>query len=311
MTVAWLWLWRRGRGRGARRRDPGRRRRGRLRAVGAEPRLPGLQHRRAVGLAPVGAQPDRHPGSLFGWLALPLLAVAGVTALRRGRMPEGVPLLALIVVVAAGLAFFGSQLEPAWAARYFAVLFGPLLLRARRGAGARSWLDAAGAGGGVGGPGAGVGAGRRARATCGRSPRKVGPELRPGDLVVCTQPEQIPVLVSLPAARAAVSDAARARRAAAGGGLVDGVARLRAGRAARVLGRGSGTSRPGAACCWSCRSTAPSRRRRGTARCGLARANGAPGCAATRGCARWASRRARHGPSAGAASGPSCSRLPA
>ena len=37
-------------------------------------------------------------------------------------------MLALAGSVAALLAFLASQLEPAWAARYLAVLFGPLLL---------------------------------------------------------------------------------------------------------------------------------------------------------------------------------------
>ena len=152
------------------------------------------------------------PGVLFGFVAVPLLALGAGAALRRARPPEGARLLALIGGVAALLAFLGSQLEPAWAPRYLAILFGPLLLALAAVLARGRALDVAGA------------ARRRrrlahVRAGAGQEQRADGrrarsmPELRPGDLVVCTQPEQVPVLAPLPAARPALPDAARARRA--------------------------------------------------------------------------------------------------
>jgi mannosyltransferase len=193
LAVAWLWLWRQGRVDG---RD------GALLATGVAiayaPWVPSLLFQAANTAAPWSSRPNPLyllgiPGGLFGYLALPLLALGVILALRRGPVPEGVRVLALAGGVAALLAFLGSQLEPAWATRYLAVLFGPALLALAavlaRGAG-WSWLALAGV--------AGV------WLTSGPAPAKsnvrtvastVAPALRPGDLVVCTQPEQVPVLV--------------------------------------------------------------------------------------------------------------------
>jgi mannosyltransferase len=90
------------------------------------------------------------------------------------------------------LAWVASQVEPAWAPRYLAVLFGPALiavacLLARRAAWAVAapvvlaavWLAA--------GP---PDAKSNARAVA----ASAAPSVRAGDLVVCTQPEQVPVL---------------------------------------------------------------------------------------------------------------------
>ena len=231
-------------------------------AVAYAPWVPTLVFQASNTAAPWASRPSALqllgiPGGLFGYLALPLLAVAVVTALRRRPVPEGVPLLALIAVVAAGLACFGSQLEPAWSTRYFAVLLGPLLLAlaavlARgRGWTWRRWPRR-----------------RRAGSTSGPAPAKsnvrtvaatVGPELRPGDLVVCTQPEQIPVLYRyLPPGLRYLTPLGHVAQPQVADWL-DGVARLRAGRAARVLGpRIRHRSRPAAGCCSSCRSTGPS-----------------------------------------------------
>ena len=84
-------------------------------------------------------------------------------------------------------AWLASQAEPAWSPRYLSVLYGPALVTlARRPAGAAqpaalaaTWLLA--------GPPV---AKSNARAVA----VSVGVTLRAGDLVVCTQPEQIPVL---------------------------------------------------------------------------------------------------------------------
>ena len=141
--------------------------------------------------------------------------------------------LALIAVAAALLAFLCSQLQPAWSPRYLAVLFGPLLLALASvlSRGTR-WTAAA------------LVAVAGVWLLSGLAPAKsnvrtvattVAPAIRPGDLVVVTQPEQVPVL----------------HRYLPGGALFltplgvvsdprvtdwrDGVARVRDGQAERVL----------------------------------------------------------------------------
>jgi mannosyltransferase len=100
----------------------------------------------------------------------------------------------LVLVGAAGfvLAWVASQFEPAWSLRYLAVLFGPALLAlvcvaARRTAWAVVAPLALVAAMLLAGPPA---AKSNARAVA----ASVAPSVRPGDLVVCTQPEQVPVL---------------------------------------------------------------------------------------------------------------------
>jgi hypothetical protein len=93
----------------------------------------------------------------------------------------------LVLMGAAGLtlAWLVSQLEPAWSPRYLFVLFGPVLLvLARRPAWAVAPLLAALV---LVGPAA---AKSNARAVA----ASVAQSVRPGDLVVVTQPEQVPVL---------------------------------------------------------------------------------------------------------------------
>ena len=233
MGVAWLWLWRRGRVGG---RD------GALVAGGVAllyaPWIPSLAFQAANTAAPWAARPSALyllgiPAGLFGSAAVPLLAFAVVAAWRRGPAPDGARLLGLIGVVAALAAFAGSQLEPAWATRYLAVLFGPLLLGLAavlsRGAG-WSWVALAAVAGVwlASGPAPAKSNVRAVAST-------VGPALRPGDLVVSTQPEQVPVLYRYlppglrfltplgPVAEPGITD------------WRDGVARLRAGQAERVL----------------------------------------------------------------------------
>jgi hypothetical protein len=194
LAVAWLWLWRRGRVDG---------REGAWLAAGVAlayaPWVPSLLFQAANTAAPWSSRPNPLyllgiPGGLFGYVAMPLLALGVIAALRRGRpLPEDVRVLALVAGVAALLAFLGNQVEPAWATRYLAVLFGPLLLALAavlaRGAG-WTWLALAGVAGVwlVSGPAPAKSNVRTVAST-------VAPELRPGDLVVCTQPEQVPVLV--------------------------------------------------------------------------------------------------------------------
>ena len=175
------------------------------------------------------------PGGLFGYVAAPLLAVAVLAALRRARPPgEVVRALALVAAATAGLAWLASQLEPAWSPRYAAVLFGPALLALAavlaRGRGPAAALALA-AVAGIWLLGPPPPAKSNARAVAGSA--AVG--LRAGDVIVSTQPEQVPVLYRyLPAGVVYVTPL----------GIVpdpritdwrEGMARLRAGRAERVL----------------------------------------------------------------------------
>lgn len=93
----------------------------------------------------------------------------------------------LVLAGAAGLAlaWLASQLEPAWAPRYLFVLFGPaVLVLARR----TAWLVAPLAALLLlAGPPVGKSNARAVAASVAQS-------VRPGDLVVSTQPEQVPVL---------------------------------------------------------------------------------------------------------------------
>jgi len=233
LGVAWLWLWREGRVDGG----EGAVLAGAVALLYA-PWVPSLVFQAANTAAPWSSRPNPLfllgiPGALLGYVAAPLLALAAVAAWRRGPVPEGVRLLALIGGAAALAAFLGSQLEPAWATRYLAVLFGPLLLGLAavlaRGAGWTSVaLAAVGALWLASGPAPAKSNVRHVAAT-------VAPELRASDLVVCTQPEQVPVLARYlrddvlyltplgTVAEPRVTD------------WRDGVARLRAGTAERVL----------------------------------------------------------------------------
>jgi hypothetical protein len=190
MAVAWLLLWRAGR---VPPRD------GLLVAAAVlvlyAPWLPTLLAQASDTAAPWAERPSlllllAVPGGLFGYLALPLLAVA-VLAARRTR-EETVRVLVTIAAVAAVAAWLSSQVQPAWSNRYLAVLLGPLLLAlaATVARGTRVTSIAL----------AGVAA---VWILSGAAPPKsnvravaaeVKPVVRGGDLVISTQPEQVPVL---------------------------------------------------------------------------------------------------------------------
>jgi uncharacterized membrane protein len=92
----------------------------------------------------------------------------------------------LVLAAAAGiaLAWVASQIGPAWAPRYLFVFFGPLLLVLTR---RHAWVVAPLA---VALVLVGASAKSNARAVAVSAAQSA----RPGDLVVCTQPEQVPVL---------------------------------------------------------------------------------------------------------------------
>ena len=195
MVCAWIVLWRRGRVAG---RD------GLL--VGAvvlalwAPWLPTLISQAQHTAAPWSERPTPLtllgiPFSLFGDddYATPLLMIAVLVALRRAHDRDGaIRLLAGIAVAAALFAWLGSQVQPAWANRYFAVLLGPLVLALAailsRGprvtalalAGVMAiWL---------------MNAPLAERSNVRTVAAEVTPVIRPGDVVASTQPEQVPVL---------------------------------------------------------------------------------------------------------------------
>jgi hypothetical protein len=234
MAVAWIVLWRRGEvaaGDGVRL--------GIVLAAIYAPWVPSLLFQTAHTGAPWSERPPVFlllavPGGLFGYFALPLLGAAVFFAARRRRvLDRAVGALLAITVLSAVFAWISSQIEPAWAMRYLAVIFGPLLLA----------LSAV------------VSRGPRWTAVClagvaivwvasGPPPVKsnvrsvsagVAPAVRPGDLVVTSQPEQVPVLyrylpdgLTYRTPLGAVPDPRQTD-------WRDGLARLRAGRASREL----------------------------------------------------------------------------
>ena len=133
------------------------------------------------------------PGGLFGYVAVPLLALAVFFALRAAAAcrPRRRVLIGMATATAV-LAWLCSQIEPAWATRYLAVVLGPLLLAfasvVSRGA---RWTAVALAGVAVvwlmSGP-------PPIKSNVRTVSTGVAPSIRPGDLVVSTQPEQVPAL---------------------------------------------------------------------------------------------------------------------
>jgi mannosyltransferase len=127
-------------------------------------------------------------GGLFGYVAAPLLVALALAALRRRPAGDTVRVLAIIAGAAAALAWLCTQLEPSWAMRYLAVLLGPLLLALAavlsRGVAPVALAVVAGIWALSGPPAAKS------------NVRSVASHvaLRPGDLVVSTQPEQVPTL---------------------------------------------------------------------------------------------------------------------
>src|SRR5215218_340465 len=197
MSVAWFLLWRRGRVSG---RDG-------LLVGGAvlilyAPWIPTLISQAQHTAAPWSDRPTPMyllwiPFTLFGdddrLAATPLLMIAVLAALRRVRDRDGaIRLLAGIAVFTALLAWVGSQIEPSWANRYFAVLLGPLILALAAILSRGPRLSAVAL--------AGVmaiwilHAPIAERSNVRTVAEEVTPVIRPGDVVASTQPEQVPVL---------------------------------------------------------------------------------------------------------------------
>jgi hypothetical protein len=190
MAGAWLVLFRRGEVRGS----DGARLAAAL-ALIYLPWLPVVIFQAAHTAAPWAERPSPLlllgvPGGLFGYVALPLLALAIFFA-RRPLEPASRVLIGIATATAV-LAWLSSQIEPAWATRYLAVVLGPLLLAlASMVAKGRRWTAVALAGVlGVwllSGPPA-------TKSNVRTVSSGFAPSIRPGDLVVSTQPEQVPAL---------------------------------------------------------------------------------------------------------------------
>jgi mannosyltransferase len=176
LGAAWLFLWRAGRVRG---RD------GAMLAVAIglayAPWVPTL----AFQVLHTGAPWSEPPSALvLGALLLP-------AALLARAASDAVRLLALVAATGVALAWLASQLEPAWSPRYLAVLYGPAVLAAACALARRPpWAVATVAVAAAGLLAVPLPAKSNARAVA----VSAGVGLRPGDLVISTQPEQVPVL---------------------------------------------------------------------------------------------------------------------
>jgi mannosyltransferase len=134
----------------------------------------------------------------FAQIALILVAGAGLGVLWRrngtrmspaGRAAASLLAIGLVTVV---LAWLSSQLAPAWANRYLAVGVAPLLLVGAAGLAHAGRLGIAGLI-----VAAALAAGDTApddKSNVREIAEAIGPSLKPGDLVVSTQPEQVAVL---------------------------------------------------------------------------------------------------------------------
>lgn len=149
------------------------------------------------------ADPSSALGGTIGFLIAPLLAV-GVVWARRGRplsYSSLARLLCAIGVLCTLAGFLGAQIDPSWTVRYLAVIIGPLLLAAagalagnRRGVLVivaicvllTGWSAA---GSLIPNPSA-----KYAKSNVAAMAKAVAPMLKPGDIVVLTQTEQLAVL---------------------------------------------------------------------------------------------------------------------
>jgi mannosyltransferase len=146
--------------------------------------------------------PIQAPGNLFGGdlvsFVLLVGAGAGLWALwQRRREVVGRTLVVIFVIALAAivLAWIASQISPAWSTRYQGILLGPLLLFAAAGLAYARWVGLFALAflllwwatvtptGSISN-----------KSNVDDVAFQLGPQLRPGDQVVSTQPEQIPVL---------------------------------------------------------------------------------------------------------------------
>ena len=175
-------------------------------AVLYTPWVPTLLHQAEHTGAPWSNEPslarlDEIPHALLGKdlvIALAAVAlVAGVVVIaRRGAASErrGLVALALVLVTSVVAAFVAAQLEPGWASRYFAVFLAPLVVLLGLAAARARWVGAAVL--------VAIAAisfdpdtpDRHFKSNAEAVAAELEPSLRPGDVVLSTQAEQVPVL---------------------------------------------------------------------------------------------------------------------
>lgn len=173
-------------------------------AVLYAPWLPTLLSQAQHTGAPWATGPNLHdlvlaPGAVLGgdgpFVALALVGGAGLAEVVRRKVDEErriVLALATLAGVAIGAAFISSQISPAWTARYFSVVLGPVLLLVARGIVRARRLGFA----------ALVAvvflwsfySVRDDKENARSISAGVAPYLHPGELVISTHPEQGPVL---------------------------------------------------------------------------------------------------------------------
>lgn len=146
--------------------------------------------------------PIQSPGNLFGGDLIALIMLFGsglglVALWQRRREQIGRTLIVVLCIAVAAilLAWISSQISPAWSTRYQGVVLGPLLLFAAAGLAYSRWLGLAVLlflvlWWGTVTPTASL----LDKSDVDDVAAQLGPQLRPGDQVLSTQPEQIPVL---------------------------------------------------------------------------------------------------------------------
>ena len=131
--------------------------------------------------------------TLTGQYVLLLAGAAGlVTLSRRDVRGRAAIAFALIIVATAAVPWVLSQVSPSWSPRYLAVVVGPLVLLAALATSRAGWL-------GIGAVviAAAVGAAapvRHEKSNVRDLAHAVAPSLGRGDVVISTQPEQVPVI---------------------------------------------------------------------------------------------------------------------
>ncbi len=121
-----------------------------------------------------------------------IVLVFGVWAARRDR--DALLALALVLGVSLVAAFVAAQVEPGWASRYFAVFLAPLVVLLGLAAARARWVGAAAL--------IAIAAisfdpstpSRHFKSNAEAVAAQVKPSLRPGDVVLSTQAEQVPLL---------------------------------------------------------------------------------------------------------------------
>jgi mannosyltransferase len=147
----------------------------------------------APSLAAFASVPARILGEVAE-VAVFLAAGAGVVALlkRGGAHGRAVVAMLLIAALTIVLAWAGSQLSPAWANRYLAAAVAPFLLVAAAGFAAAGRLGLVGLA--LVAVLWAIDGAPSQKSNVRDVAESIGPSLRPGDVVVATQPEQVSVL---------------------------------------------------------------------------------------------------------------------